>query len=121
MWQKFLIIFHDHDLRRKFLYLFGFLAVFRLAASVPILGIDRELFQSYFQDNQLLGLLNIFSGGALDNGTEIIASIQAGDTVHVNQFVGPLMVVAQRMLIWRPHHSKAFQLDTFDQIGTFDV
>ena len=67
MWQKFLIIFHDHDLRRKFLYLFGFLAVFRLAASVPILGIDRELFQSYFQDNQLLGLLNIFSGGALDN------------------------------------------------------
>src|SRR3989338_965083 len=67
MWQKFLIILNDHDLRRKFLYLFGLLAIFRLAASVPILGIDRELFQNYFQDNQLLGLLNIFSGGALDN------------------------------------------------------
>ena len=67
MWQKFLIILNDRDLRRKFLYLFGLLAIFRLAASVPILGIDRELFQNYFQDNQLLGLLNIFSGGALDN------------------------------------------------------
>lgn len=67
MWQKFLLILNDHDLRRKFLYLFGLLAVFRLAASVPILGIDKELFKNYFQDNQLLGLLNIFSGGALDN------------------------------------------------------
>lgn len=67
MLNRLSLILKDHDLRRKFLYLFGLLAVFRLAASVPILGIDKALFQRFFNDNQLLGLLNIFSGGALDN------------------------------------------------------
>jgi len=67
MWQKAILIFKDPDIRRKFLYLFGLLAVFRLAASVPVLGMNRQLFENYFNSNELLGLLNIFSGGALDN------------------------------------------------------
>lgn len=67
MFNRLVLILKDHDLRRKFLYLFGLLAIFRLAASVPILGIDKALFQRFYNDNQLLGLLNIFSGGALSN------------------------------------------------------
>src|SRR3989344_8195328 len=67
MINKLLLIIKDSDLRRKFFYLFGLLAVFRLAAAVPVLGINQELFRRFFEDNQLLGLLNIFSGGALDN------------------------------------------------------
>ncbi len=67
MWDKFLLIAKDKDLRQKFLYLLGLLAVFRLAASVPIPGIDRVVLRNFFNNNQFLGLLNLFSGGALDN------------------------------------------------------
>ncbi|MEK9175268.1 MAG: preprotein translocase subunit SecY, partial [Patescibacteria group bacterium] len=64
MFNRLILILKDRDLRRKLFYLFGLLAIFRLAASVPILGIDKALFQRFYNDSQLLGLLNIFSGGA---------------------------------------------------------
>ncbi len=67
MWNKFILILKDQNLRRKFLYLFGFLAFFRLAASVPVPGIDVERLRSFFSTNQFLGLLNLFSGGLLSN------------------------------------------------------
>ena len=67
MWNKFLLIVKDPDLRRKFLYLLGFLAAFRLAASIPVPGIDALKLKEFFAANQFFGLLNLFSGGALDN------------------------------------------------------
>lgn len=67
MLEKIKLILQDPDLRRKFLYLFGFLAVFRLLAAIPVPGIDALKLREFFEDNQLFGLLNVFSGGALDN------------------------------------------------------
>lgn len=67
MWNKILLIFKDRGLRRKFLFLLGFLAAFRLLAGVPIPGIDADKLEAFLSGNQLFGLLNIFSGGALDN------------------------------------------------------
>lgn len=67
MWNKFILILKDVDLRRKFLYLLGFLAVFRLISSIPIPGIDALRLKQFFDSNQFFGLLNLFSGGALGN------------------------------------------------------
>jgi preprotein translocase subunit SecY len=67
MWEKFKLIVKDPDLRNKFLYLFGFLAIFRLAAAVPIPGIDHSRLEAFFSGSQFFGLLNLFSGGALSN------------------------------------------------------
>jgi len=67
MWEKFKLILKDIDLRRKFLYVLGFLAIFRLISSVPIPGIDAEKLRQFFEANQFFGLLNLFSGGALGN------------------------------------------------------
>ncbi|OGF62675.1 preprotein translocase subunit SecY [Candidatus Giovannonibacteria bacterium RIFCSPHIGHO2_01_FULL_45_33] len=67
MWDKAKLIFKDGDLRRKFLYLMLFLAVFRLASSIPVPGIDADKLRQFFDANQLFGLLNIFSGGGLSN------------------------------------------------------
>lgn len=67
MWNKVILIVKDPDLRRKFLYVLGFLAVFRLISSVPIPGIDAEKLRQFFEANQFFGLLNLFSGGALGN------------------------------------------------------
>jgi preprotein translocase subunit SecY len=55
------------DLRRKILFTLAMLVVFRLIASVPIPGVDREGLRNLIDGNQLLGMLNLFSGGGLTN------------------------------------------------------
>ncbi|OIP79309.1 MAG: preprotein translocase subunit SecY [Parcubacteria group bacterium CG2_30_44_18] len=68
MWyQKILQIFKVRELRKKILFVLGVLVVFRLAANIPVPGIDAEELRSFFEGNQLFGLLNIFTGGALSN------------------------------------------------------
>lgn len=60
-------IFKDPDLRKRILFVLGMLALFRLVAAIPIPGVDVAQLRSFLAGNQLLGLLNIFSGGGLDN------------------------------------------------------
>src|SRR3989338_7099514 len=67
MWEKAKLIFKDADLRRKFLFLFAFLAIFRLTSAIPVPGIDAAKLKEFFASSQLFGLLNIFSGGGLEN------------------------------------------------------
>ncbi len=64
---RFLQIFKVKDIRNKILIVGGLLAAYRLLAALPIPGIDSERLASYFGSNQLLGFLNIFSGGGLEN------------------------------------------------------
>ena len=64
---KFLLIFKDRELRKKILFVLGILVVFRIAAALPIPGVDPVRLKALFEGNQFLGLLNLFSGGALDN------------------------------------------------------
>lgn len=55
------------DLRRKLLITLGILVVYRLASHIPVPGVNREALAAIFSQNQLLGLLNLLSGGALSN------------------------------------------------------
>ena len=55
------------DLRRKLLTTFLILVVYRLAAHVPVTGVNAEGLRQLFQTKQLLGLLDMFSGGAMSN------------------------------------------------------
>ena len=55
------------DLRRKIFFTLGILVLYRLAAHVPVPGVNAEALRQVFQQNQLLGLLDMFSGGAMSN------------------------------------------------------
>lgn len=55
------------DLRKKILFTLGILVLYRLAAHVPVPGVNAEVLRQVFQQNQLLGLLDMFSGGAMTN------------------------------------------------------
>ena len=60
--------FRTPDLRVKILFTLGVLAVFRLGSTVPTPGVDYGAVQrcvSSAAENPLLGLINLFSGGAL--------------------------------------------------------
>lgn len=64
---KLNLIFKDATLRKRILFVFIALGLFRLLAVIPIPGIDTVQLERFFSDNQFLGLLNIFSGGGLSN------------------------------------------------------
>ncbi len=55
------------DLRTKILFTLGMLVVFRFVAQVPVPGVDTQALSQAFQQQALLGFLDLFSGGALSN------------------------------------------------------
>ncbi|MGB7861290.1 MAG: preprotein translocase subunit SecY [Acidimicrobiia bacterium] len=62
-------MFKIPDLRAKILFTLAMFGVYRLGTTVPVPGIDLdavELFQSQQQAGGIYGLLNLFSGGALE-------------------------------------------------------
>ncbi len=66
-WQKVKLLLSDKGLRNKLLFVVFILFIFRLLANVPIPGIDASRLGQFLEQSQLLGVLNIFSGGGLSN------------------------------------------------------
>ncbi|MFH1036890.1 MAG: preprotein translocase subunit SecY [Patescibacteria group bacterium] len=64
---KLIQIFKTPDLRKKILFVLGIFAIFRIMANIPVPGIDAENIKNFFNQFQVFGLLNAFTGGALDN------------------------------------------------------
>ncbi len=67
MFQKIIQIFKIPDLRKKIIFVLVVFAVFRIMANIPIPGINTENLKNFFAGNQVFGLMNVFTGGALDN------------------------------------------------------
>jgi len=65
--QALLDAFSLPDLRRRLLFTISMLIVFRFIAHVPLPGVDLEALRELFERNQLLGMLDLFSGGAMRN------------------------------------------------------
>jgi preprotein translocase subunit SecY len=60
-------IFKIPEIRNSILFVFAMLVIFRIAAHIPVPGIDPTALSSIFSGSQFFGLLNIFSGGTLEN------------------------------------------------------
>lgn len=75
IFQKIKLAFNDHVLRRRILFtLFG-LVIFRILASVPIPNVNTAQLVQFFQNNQLFGLVNVFSGGGLSNLSIVLLGV----------------------------------------------
>ncbi|MEX1255917.1 MAG: preprotein translocase subunit SecY [Dehalococcoidia bacterium] len=57
--------FQQPDVRQKLVYTLALLVVFRFVAHIPIPGVNTAALADAFEDNAILGTLNLFSGGAL--------------------------------------------------------
>ncbi|MFH1640182.1 MAG: preprotein translocase subunit SecY [Chloroflexota bacterium] len=55
------------DLRQKLLITLGVLVAFRFVAHVPVAGVNVDALRQLFERNALLGMLDLFSGGAMRN------------------------------------------------------
>lgn len=59
--------FKVKPIRKKILFTLGIFLVFRTLAHIPVPGVNLTLLKEFFSRNQLLNLLDIFSGGTLVN------------------------------------------------------
>lgn len=65
--EPFINAFKIKQLRRKIIITILILVLFRIAAHIPVGGINLAGLRNLFAGNQFLGLLDIFSGGTLFN------------------------------------------------------
>jgi preprotein translocase subunit SecY len=63
------------DLRSKILFILGVLVCYRILANIPLPGVDVVALKQLFEGNELLNLLNIFSGGGLSNISLVLLGV----------------------------------------------
>lgn len=83
------------DLKRRLWFLIGALIVYRIGAHIPVPGIDPVVLEDLFKSQQggILGMFNMFSGGALSRFTVfalgIMPYISASIIVQLLSVVSP--------------------------------
>jgi len=61
------VLFSAPELKKKIIFTFAILFIFRLLAHVPIPGANIKALQELFSGSQILGFLNVFTGGGMEN------------------------------------------------------
>lgn len=86
------------DLRQKILFTFMVLVVFRLAAHIPVPGVNVEALRQLFSQNQLLGFLNLLSGGALQNFSVVAMGVYPYITASIIlQLLAPIIPALEEL------------------------
>ena len=75
MLKKLQQIWKAKDIRNSILYVLTLLIVFRIAAHIPIPGIDASSIKEIFSGNDIFGLLNLFSGGGMENFSIVMLGV----------------------------------------------
>ena len=98
MLEKIFQIFTIKDLRNRIFFVLALLVVFRLMATIPVPGVDVLRLKSFFEGNQLFGLLNIFSGGALSNLSIVMLGVGPYITASIIMQLLTMLVPALKEL-----------------------
>ncbi len=87
MFETFRNAFKNQDLRKKLLYTFFIVVIFRLGAMIPVPFLDTSAMQSWFSSAEasgnFLSYLNVITGGAFANATLFAMSI----TPYINSSI----------------------------------
>lgn len=68
-------IVRSPELRTRILLTFGLLALFRVLAHIPMPGVDLSALRDFFSRNELFGLLNLFTGGSMENFSLVLMGV----------------------------------------------
>lgn len=74
-YDKIKYLFRDKDLRKKFFLVVFLFVVFRIAANIPVPGIDTSDLVKIFNQNSAFGLMNLFTGGAMSNFSVVMLGL----------------------------------------------
>lgn len=75
MWEKIQQVWKIKDLRKKIIFVLILLVIFRLAAHVPVPGVNIANLRQFLAGNQIFGLLDVFSGGTLKNFSIVMLGV----------------------------------------------
>jgi len=75
MFDKLIQIWKARDLRNSILFVLVMLAIFRVAAHIPVPGVNAMALKDFFASNQILGLMNIFAGGGMENFSIVMMGV----------------------------------------------
>ena len=78
-------------LKQKILFTFLMVALWRLGVQMPLYGINSQVFANIAQGNNIIGFLDLFSGGAL--GTVSILALGIGPFITSSIIVQLISVV----------------------------
>lgn len=67
MWDKLLQAWKTKEVRNGLLFVFALMVLIRVCGHVPLPGIDLAALRRFFEANQVLGMLSLFSGGTVTN------------------------------------------------------
>jgi preprotein translocase subunit SecY len=95
---KLKIIFTDPSIRNRVLFVLAALVMFRALAAIPIPGVDIAVLEEFFENNQFLGLLNIFSGGGLSNLSLVMLGVGPYITASIIMQLMTVMSPAMKSL-----------------------
>ncbi len=84
MWQA-------SGLKQKIIFTFIMIAAFRLGVQMPLFGINNQIFANIAQGNNIIGFLDLFSGGAL--GTVSIFALGIGPYITSSIIIQLVSVV----------------------------
>ncbi|MBD3366099.1 preprotein translocase subunit SecY [candidate division WWE3 bacterium] len=57
----------NEEIRKKLLFTLGVIVLFRFLAHIPVPGVDTATIRSYLDQSRILGIFDLFSGGAFRN------------------------------------------------------
>lgn len=75
MIEKVKKIFLIPELRKKIIITILLLLLVRVLAHIPLPGVDIATLKEFFAENQFFGLLNMFSGGTMENFSIILMGV----------------------------------------------
>lgn len=75
MFDKIIQAWKIKSIRNKILFVLAMLVIFRLVAHIPVPGVNLENLRSFLAGNQILGLLNVFSGGTMQNFSVVMLGV----------------------------------------------
>lgn len=88
-------IFSNKSLRKKIIYTIILLVIFRLLSHIPVPGVSIEELKKFFNQNQLFGLLNLFTGGAMKNFSLVMMGV--GPYITASIIFQLLQIVVPRL------------------------
>jgi len=89
--QNILSSWKASGLKQKLIFTFLAIAFFRFGAQLPIFGINNEIFQNIAAGNNMIGFLDMFTGGAL--GKVSIFALGIGPYITSSIRIQPLILV----------------------------
>ncbi|MCI0608710.1 MAG: preprotein translocase subunit SecY [Anaerolineae bacterium] len=96
-------LWRSEDIRRKLLITLGILILFRIAANIPVPGVDREALAAFFQaqggQGGFIGFLNLLSGGTISNFSLLSMGVYPYITAQIIlQLLIPIIPALQRRM-----------------------